>query len=151
MRRRSARSATSARSRSRSVSAVAETIGTGSAERLLGPADGLVVQERDDRLAERHALDREQAVPAGIELVDDDVGVAVALERLLVVEALDDLEVGVEPLAGGDHVLGALARRDDGAWTISGRARSESGAGVIADRSIPGGITSASGTQRMAS
>jgi len=41
------------------------------AERLLGAAHGLLVQERDDRLAERHRFDREDAVPAGIELVDD--------------------------------------------------------------------------------
>ena len=79
------------------------------AEGLLGAAHGLVVQERDDRLAERHRLDREDPVPAGVQLVDDDVGRAVALERLVVMEALDELEVGVEPLARGDHVLGALA------------------------------------------
>ena len=139
MRRRSSASATSARRRSRSVSAVAETIGTRSAERLLGPADGVVVQEGDDRLAERHALDREQAVPARVELVDDDVGVAVALECLVVVEALDDLEVGVEPLAGGDHVLGALApprrRRVDDHAAARGR---DGGAGAIADEVDPG-------------
>ena len=68
-----------------------------------------VVEERDDRLAERHALDREEAVPAGVELVDDDVGVPEPLERLVVVEPFHDLEVGVEPFDGGDHVLGALA------------------------------------------
>ena len=62
-----------------------------------------------DRLPERHALDREEPVPAGVELVDDDVGLAIALERLVVVEALDEDEVGVEPLARGEHVLGPLA------------------------------------------
>src|SRR5262245_27201746 len=55
-------------------------------ELALGPFDGLVVQERHDGLAERHALDREEPVPAGIQLVDDDVRFAVALERLVVVE-----------------------------------------------------------------
>ena len=71
------------------------------------------MKEGDDRLAERHAFDREEAVPAGVELIDDDVGVPEALERLVVVEPLDDLEVGVEPFDGRDHVLGALpaARR----------------------------------------
>ena len=35
-------------------------------EGLLGAANRLVVQERDDRLAERHRLDRQQAVPAAL-------------------------------------------------------------------------------------
>ena len=78
-------------------------------ERELRALDRLVVEEGDDRLAERHALDREQAVPAGVQLVDDDVGVLVEPPRLVVVEALDDLQVDRELLAGGDHVLGALA------------------------------------------
>ena len=81
----------------------------GRSERLLRAPDGLLVEERDDRLAERHALDREQAVPARVELVDDDVGVPEALERLLVMEPLDDLEIGVEAFDRRDHVLGALA------------------------------------------
>ena len=80
------------------------------AERLLGARDRLVVEERDHRLAERHRLDREDAVPAGVQLVDDDVGVAVALERLAVVEPFDDLELDVELLARGDDVLRSLAR-----------------------------------------
>ena len=67
------------------------------------------MQEGDDRLSERHRLDREEPVPARVQLVDDDVGGAVALERLVVVEALDELEVGVEPFHGSDHVLAALA------------------------------------------
>ena len=108
---------------------MAETIGHGRAERLLRAPDGLVVEERDHRLAERHALDREQAVPAGVELVDDDVGVPEALERLVVVEPLDDLEVGVEALDRGDHVLGALAAprrgrvQDDGPRPVGRRRR----------------------------
>jgi hypothetical protein len=91
------------------------------AVRLLGASDGLVVQKGDDRLAERHALDREEAVPAGVELVDDDVRVAVARKRLVVTEPLDDAEVDVEPRACLDDVVGSLAatrRRcvdDDGA------------------------------------
>ena len=67
------------------------------------------MEEGHDGLPQRHALDREEAVPAGVELVDDDVGLAVALECLVVVEALDEDEVGVEPLACRDDVLGALA------------------------------------------
>ena len=66
------------------------------------------MEEGDDRFAERHRLDREEAVPAGVQLVDDDVGGAVALERLVVLQAFDELEVGVEPLARREHVLGAL-------------------------------------------
>ena len=88
---------------------MAFTIGTGVPNALLAARDRLLVQEGDDRLAERHALDREEAVPAGVQLVDDDVGLAVALERLVVVEALDEDEVGVEALARGEHVLGSLA------------------------------------------
>ena len=58
---------------------------------------------------------------------------SVALERLVVVEALDELEVGVEPLARGDDVLACpCGGATDGAWTISGRARSDGGAGWIA-------------------
>ncbi len=44
-----------------------------------------------------------------------------------------------------------LRRRDDGAWRMTGRARSLGGDGAIALTSIPGGIISASGTQRIAS
>src|SRR6188768_907329 len=65
---------------------------------VLGPRDGLVVQERHDRLAQCHALDREEPVPAGVQLVDDDVGLAIALEGLVVVEALDEHELRIEAL-----------------------------------------------------
>ena len=41
--------------------------------------------------------------------------------------------------------------RFDGAWTTSGRSRSVGGTGVNGRRSRPGGIISASGTQRSAS
>ena len=76
---------------------------------------------RHDRLPERHALDREQPVPARVQLVDDDVRVAVPREGVVVMEALDDAELDVEPFADLEHVVGALAapRRwcvdDDGA------------------------------------
>ena len=109
------------------------------------------MQERDDGLAERHALDREEAVPAGIQLVDDDVGVAVALERLVVVEPSTISQLGVEALARADRRSVPFRRRDEGAWTITGRARPDGGTGVIAREVDPGGITSASGTQRIAS
>ena len=67
------------------------------------------MQEGDDRLAERHRLDREQPVPAGVELVDDDVDVVEERECLLVVQVLDDAKLDVEAVAGRDHVVGALA------------------------------------------
>ena len=67
------------------------------------------------------------------------------------VQALDELEVGIEPSTAAITCSVPLRRRDEGAWTISGRARSLGGAGSIRARSIPGGITSASGTQRIAS
>ena len=79
------------------------------AVRLLRASYGLVVQERDDGLAECHALDREQAVPAGVQLVDDDVRVAVAGERLVVTQPFDDAELHVQPGAGLDDVVGPLA------------------------------------------
>ncbi len=109
------------------------------------------MEKGDDRFAERHRLDREEAVPAGVQLVDDDVGGAVALERLVVVQPFDELEVGVEPVARGETCSVPFRPRCEGAWTISGRLRSDGGAGSIRARSIPGGITSASGTQRIAS
>jgi hypothetical protein len=68
------------------------------------------VEERDYGLAERHRLDREDAVPARVQLIHDHVGAPVALERRAVVEALDDLEVDVQLGAGGHHVRGPLAR-----------------------------------------
>ena len=83
-RRRSPASATSGRSRSRSVSFVADTIGTSTPNASSARRTRLVVEERDDRLAERHRLDREDPVPAGVQLVDDDVSAAVALARLVV-------------------------------------------------------------------
>ena len=87
------------------------------------------MEERDDRLAERHRLDREDAVPAGVQLVDDHVRVPVALERLAVVEPFDDLELDVELLARRDDVLGALARarrrrvQHDGTLAVCRRRR----------------------------
>src|SRR6188472_2010838 len=83
--------------------------GNARVELVLGPRDGLVVQERHDRLSECHALDREEPIPAGIQLVDDDVRFAVALERLVVVKPLDEEEFGVEALARLDHMLRSLA------------------------------------------
>ena len=77
--------------------------------RLPGARHCLLVQERDDRLAERHRLDREQPVPARVELIDDDVDVVEERECLGVVQVLDDAKLDVEALAGGDHVIGALA------------------------------------------
>ena len=81
-----------------------------------------------DRLPERHALDREQAVPAGVELVDDDVRVAVQGERLLVVDALHDAELDVEALARAQHVIRPLPpsrgrRVDDHGPPAAGRRR----------------------------
>ena len=109
MRRRSSVEATSGCRRSRSVSFVAADERHVDAERLLCATDRLVVQEGDDGLPERHRLDREDPVPAGVQLVDHDVGGAVPLEGLVVVETFDELEIGVEPLDRRDHVLGALA------------------------------------------
>ena len=95
------------------------------AERLLRPPHGLVVEERDDRLAERHRLDREDAVPARVQLVDDHVRVPVALERLAMVEPLDDLELDVElARTRRRHAPCPLRARDDGACSTTGRSRS---------------------------
>ena len=54
---------------------------------------GLFVQEGDDGLAQRHRLDREQSVPAGVQLVDDDVRILVAATRLVVVQALSLIHI----------------------------------------------------------
>ena len=111
------------------------------------------MQERDDGLAEREALDREDAVPAGVQLVDDDVGLAVELEGLVVREPFDEPEVGIQPVDRGDDVLGALAaarrRRVDDQRPLLLGARNRRRDGR--DTSTPGRIISASGTQRIAS
>ena len=120
--------------------------------RLARPRHGFVVQEGDHRLAERHRLDREQPVPAGVELVDDDVDVVVERERLLVVEVLDDAQLDVEavrrPRSRGRCPSAAVTTAHA---ARSAAARSDGGTGRIAARSMPGGITCASGTQRIAS
>ena len=108
IRRRSAADATSGSSWARRVSLVVADDRDARSELTLRPLDGLVVEERHDGLPERHALDREEPVPAGVQLVDDDVCLPVALERLVVVEALHEDEVGVEPLARREHMLRAL-------------------------------------------
>src|SRR5919198_2115054 len=97
------------------------------AEGLLGAADRLVVEERDDGLAERHRLDREEAVPPRVQLVDDDVRALVAAAGFLVGKALDDVEGEAELAAGGDDVLGSLARAAGGSvedeWARGVRGR----------------------------
>ncbi len=75
---------------------------------LLGLAHGVVVQRGDDRLAEGHAFDGQDPVPVAEHLVDDDVGLFDALERLLVPHAVHHVEVDRELLARVDHVLRAL-------------------------------------------
>ena len=63
---------------------------------------------RDDRLAECHRLEREDTVPAGPQLVDDDVRSPVACPGLFVWHAFDDVEFDVELVARVDHELGAF-------------------------------------------
>ncbi len=99
------------------------------AEVLLGLAHGVLVQRRDDRLAERHPLDGQDPVPVAEHLVDDDVGLLDALERLLVPHAVHDVEIDRKLLARVDHVLRALlvevrGRMDDAdAFALDGRDR----------------------------
>ena len=114
MRRRSAAEATSGSRRARRSSFVARHERDTNAELVLGTPDGLVVEERHHRLAERHALDREQAVPARVQLVDDDVRLAEALERLVVVQPFHEHEVGIEAVAGREHVLRPLTAAGGG-------------------------------------
>ena len=79
------------------------------------------VEMGDDRLAERHRLEREDAVPAGVELVDDDVGPRVALARLVVADALDDVEVEPGAARRPRSRSGVpFFSRFEGAWTTSG-------------------------------
>ena len=63
----------------------------------------------DDGLAVGHRLDRKQPVPAGIELVDDDVRPREPGTDLVVAHVLDHVEVDPELLARGDDHLGALS------------------------------------------
>ena len=75
----------------------------------LGAAlDDVGLQVGDDRLAERHRLEREDAVPAGVQLVDDDVGACVPLAGDVVRHAFDDVELDRQLLAGLDHESRAL-------------------------------------------
>ena len=99
---------TSGRSASTSVSFVAGTIGQPNPVALGAPLDDVGLQIGDDGLAERHRLEREDAVPAGVQLVDDDVGARVALARDVVGHAFDDVEVDRQLRARLDHVLRAL-------------------------------------------
>ena len=78
------------------------------AEAGRAPVDDLGLQVGEHGLAERHRLEREDAVPARVQLVDDDVGPRVAGARLLVGHAFDDVEVDRQLLARLDHVAGAL-------------------------------------------
>src|ERR687888_470095 len=100
----------SRRSALRSTSWTRSTYARPSAPRRRRSADCLVVEEREDGLPERHRLDREEAVPAGVQLVDDDVRALVAAAGLVVGQALDDVEVEAELAAGGDDVLRPLTR-----------------------------------------
>ncbi len=78
------------------------------AEGLSAALHGLRVEVADDRLCERHRLEREDAVPARVELVDDDVGAGVPLARLVVRDAFDEVELDRELRARRDHELRAL-------------------------------------------
>src|SRR5829696_5727143 len=78
------------------------------AECALGLLDGLGPEVAQNRLAESHRLDREDPVPAGIELVDDEVGAPVPAACLVVAQPFDDVELDVEALARFYQVLGAL-------------------------------------------
>ena len=87
----------------------------------------------------------------GVQLVDDDVGPCVALAGLVVADALDDVEVELELLAGLDHVARALLLAVRGGVDDERPAGCRSaGRGVNSRRSSPGGTTCASGTQRSA-
>ena len=105
------------------------------AERALGLLDRLGPQVAQDRLAERHRLEREDPVPAGVQLVDHDVGALVPAARLVVAQALDDVELDVQALARLDDVLGALASaagrrmQDDRAARAPRAAARRTGAG----------------------
>ena len=90
-------------------------------------------------------------MPAGVQLVDDDVGARVALARLVVRDALDDVELDGSRAQASITCCVPFFSRLDGACTTSGRALSDGGTGVNGRRSSPGGITCASGTQRIAS
>ncbi len=96
---------------------------------MLGLLHGLRSEIAEHRLAERHRLEREDPVPAGVQLVDDDVGSLVAPAGLVVPDPLDDVELDIQALAGCDDVLRPLAapaRRgveDDRPVAILGRRR----------------------------
>src|SRR6266536_1752634 len=78
------------------------------AEGLLGLCDGVRIEVRHDLLPVGHRLDREDAVPEVVHLVDDDVGALEPLDRLVVGHAVDDVEVDRQLLARFDDVAGPL-------------------------------------------
>ncbi len=61
-----------------------------------------------DGLAVRHALDREDAVPEVVHLIDHDVRAPEPLDRLVVGDAVHDVEVDRQRLARGDDVARPL-------------------------------------------
>ena len=137
--RRSAGCSTSGRSASTSVSGGRGHDRDADAEALGAALDDVGLQVRDDGLAERHRLEREHAVPAGVQLVDDDVGAGVALARLLVRDALDDVELDGSCAHASITCCVPFFSRFDGACTTSGRALSDGGTGVNSRRSSPVG------------
>src|SRR5262249_12370760 len=72
------------------------------AEPLLRLSHRVGVEMSHDRLAVRHRLDREYAVPEVVHLVDDDVGALEALDGLVVRDPVHDVEVDRQLLAGLD-------------------------------------------------
>jgi hypothetical protein len=94
------------------------------------------------------ALDREEAVPAGVELVDDDVGALEPLERLVGRPSTSSRSASSPPAAAITSAV-PLRRREEGAWRMTGLA-GPSVVRAMRATSIPGGITSACGTQRIA-
>ena len=114
------------------------TIGMRMPQPCCAALDHVRLEVRDDRLAERHRLEREDTVPAGVQLVDDDVARRVAVARLVVRQALDDVQVDVQLLARVDDVRGPLLLAVRRRVQTSGRSRSDGGTGVKARRSSRG-------------
>ena len=108
-------------------------MGTRTPNASSGPRTASSCRKVTTGFPERHRLDREEPVPARVQLVDDDVGSA---ERSRKTPRRGEgpstsSRSASRPSTAAITCSLPLRRREEGACTISGRSRSDGGAGAI--------------------